>query len=93
MSNRIYPRNVWVLHPSFKPVEVTVIGKFHSYGGSDYGDITAKGKRYALNQMFETMGGAIFAGRYDVARTQADIYKRQEKLNKQIAALDKAEGK
>jgi hypothetical protein len=92
MSNRVYPRTVWVLMPSFKPMAVEVVS---AYGVSyyDYGDVTAKGKRYAVAAMHETREQAIATGRYEIERLRADIAKRTETMNKRIAALDKAEGK
>lgn len=92
MSNRVYPRTVWVLMPSFKPMEVEVVS---DYGVSyhDYGDVTAKGKVYAPAAMHETKKKAIAAGRAEVERVRADIAKRTDNMNKRIAALDKAEGK
>lgn len=90
MTNRIYPRTVWVLMPSFKPAAVTVIKKYGSYTG-DYGDLTEKGKLYALSAMHETKEEAIRIGRYEVERQRADIAKRTEAMDKRIAALDKAE--
>lgn len=92
MSNRVYPRTVWVLMPSFKPMAVEVI---EAYGVSyhDYGDVTAKGKVYAVAAMHETQEQAIATGRNEIERLRADIAKRTDTMNKRIAALDKAEGK
>ena len=93
MSKRIYPRNVWVLQPSLKPVEVTVIEKYKSWGGEYDGDLTAKGKLFSVESMFDSKEDAIKAGRYRCAAIRSDIDKREETLRKKIAALDKAEAK
>lgn len=90
MSKRIYPRTVWVLQPSFKPVAVTVVKSYDSWSSDDYGDITEKGKIYAISAMHETKEEAIRIGRCEIERQHADITKRTEAMNKRIAALDKA---
>lgn len=90
MTNRIYPRTVWVLHPSFKPVAVEVVKKYGS-PYHDYGDLTEKGKCYSVAAMHETKAEAIQVGRWEVERLRADIAKRTETMNKRIAALDKSE--
>jgi hypothetical protein len=91
IQTRQYPRKVWVLMPSFKPVEVEVVGRYASYSNYDYGDQTAKGKIYAPDAMFQTKNDAIRAGREAVAKTEADLTRRRQSLNKKIAALDAAE--
>lgn len=91
-NKRIYPRTVWVLQPSFKPVAVEVVKPYHSWGNEDHGDITEKGKRYGVQQMHETKEQAIAVGRAEIERLRADIAKRTETMCKRIAALDKAEG-
>jgi hypothetical protein len=91
MSEREYPRKVWVLMPSFKPVEVTVVEKYGSYSLADYGDVTEKGKLYPVEAMHPTKDAAITSGREKCKALQADIDKRQDTLNKRISALDKAE--
>lgn len=93
MSSRVYPRTVWVLMPSFKPVAVEVVNPYGEFWGKDYGDVTVTGKRYALNQMHESKESAIAVGRLEIAKQYADIAKRTDNMNKRIAALDKAEGK
>lgn len=92
MSNRVYPRTVWVLMPSFKPMAVEVVKKYGS-PYHDYGDLTAKGKCCAVGAMYDTQEQAIAFGRAEVERQRADIAKRTDNMNKRIAALDKAEGK
>ena len=92
MSSRTYPRDVWVLQPSFKPVQITVTKKYGSYTNYDYGDLSDKGKLYAPESMFESKGAAIADGRERCAKLRADLEKREENLCKKIAALNKAEG-
>jgi hypothetical protein len=91
MSDRTYPRQVWVLLPSFKPVEVTVVKRYASYNSADYGDLTEKGKLYDVESMHQTKDDAIAAGRKKCKALQDDIDKRQATLNKRWDALDKAE--
>lgn len=92
MSNRVYPRTVWVLMPSFKPMAVEVVKKYGS-PYHDYGDLTAKGKCYAVAAMHDSKEEAIARGRDKIRILRADLAKRTETMNKRIAALDKAEGK
>lgn len=89
--SRTYPRDVWVLMPSFAPKKITVVKRYLSYSMTDYGDLTEKGKLYPVEDMHPTIDAAIVAGRAKIAALQADIAKRQETLNKRIAALDKAD--
>lgn len=65
MSNRVYPRTVWVLMPSFKPSQVEVV-EAHGWSYRDYGDVTAKGKVYAVAAMHETREQAIATGECDI---------------------------
>jgi len=91
--SRTYPRQVWVLMPSFKPVEITVIEKYKSWGGEYDGDVTAVGKIYHISAIFESKEDAIKDGRERCVKMRADIAEREEKLRKKITALDKAEAK
>lgn len=87
MSARTYPYKAWVLMPSFKPVEVELV---RNYGV--YYDETANGKIYHIeHSLHPTKAAAIAAGRKKIDEQQADIAKRLERINKRIAALDKAE--
>lgn len=92
MTERQYPRQAWVLMPSFKPKEITIVkrsfGYTSTYSGYDESDT---GKDYRISDLFDSKGEAIAAGREKVKAMQADIDKRQATLNKRIAALDKAE--
>lgn len=92
MSKRSYPRKVWVLQPSFKPVEITVVGQYASWSRDDYGDTSDKGKTYPVDSMHKTLDLAVAHGRLECERIRADIEKRTENLSKKIAALDKAAG-
>ena len=93
MSNRTYPRKVWVLQPSFKPVEVMIVEKYKTWGNEDWGDLTEKSKRYLPKDMFDSKEAAIKEGRARCVLMQADLDKRTDNLCKKIAALDKAEKK
>lgn len=91
MSARTYPYKAWTLQPSFKPVEVELVKPYSDYGLYLRFDCTSKGKPYSISELHPTKEAAIAAGREKVKEQQADLAKRQERLNKRIAALDKAE--
>jgi len=87
MSERTYPYKAWALRPSFKPVEVELV---RNYGV--YYDETENGKIYHIaHSLNPTKAAAIAAGRKKIDEQQADTAKRPERINKRIAALDKAE--
>lgn len=92
MANRNYPRQAWVLLPSFKPQEVTVTAPAHpnSTMFEDW-ECTSKGKDYHIDNLHPTLAAAIAHGRAQVEKLQADIAKRQATVNKRIAALEKAQ--
>lgn len=86
MSEKTYPYKAWVLMPSFKPKLETFVLKT-SYGHEE----SQTGKWYRPCDIYETKADAIAAGRETAREQQADIDKRQAKLNRRIASLDKAE--
>ena len=91
MRKRQYPRQAWVLLPSFKPKEVTIVKHYANWGpGMDW-DSSDSGKDYNVDKLFETKADAITAARDLIEKARADIAKRQEMMNKRIAALDQAE--
>ncbi len=90
MSKRQYPRQAWVLQPSFKPKEVTIVRPYSSASWDEW-DVAEGGKSYHKDSLFPTMAEAIAYGREQVEKQRADIAKRQATLEKRIAALDKAE--
>ena len=92
MSARTYPRDIWVLTPSYAVKQVTVVSGYRSYGSVDYGDITESTKLYRPDEMHVTKADAIVAGWDSVARVQADIDKRCQNLDKKRANLNKASG-
>lgn len=89
MSNekRVYPRQAWILMPSFKPKEVTVVKQYYN---KDW-DKLESGKLVNVVDLHATKAAAITAGREAVIKTQADIAKRQINLDKKVVALNKAE--
>lgn len=89
---RTYPREAWVLQPSFKPVKVVLVKKYDSWSGEDIGDFSDKGKLYSPESMFDSKEKAIEEGRNRCAKISADLDKRTDNLCKKIATLDKAEG-
>lgn len=90
--NRSYPRDVWVLQPSFRLKQVTVVRKYSCWGSTDHGDETEGRKRYAVSEMFATREEAITAGREQLKRQQADLTKKQENLKKRLDLLDAQSG-
>lgn len=88
---RKYPRQAWMLMPSFKPVEVTVTAK--AYKSDDYSDWDrlSSGKSVHFECLYKTQADAIAVGREQVAKAEADLLKRRANLDKKIKALDKAE--
>lgn len=93
MTKREYPRTVWVLQPSMKPVQVEIVKPAKSWGRFDDGDFSAKGKWYGLANMFETKADAIAAGRRGLSAQEVKLALMSEKVAKRRAALDKAEAR
>lgn len=91
---REYPRQAWILMPSFKTVEITITKPAHTYGTmfEDW-DWASNGKSYHIKNLYRSKEAAIEAGRQRIEELRADIAKRQATLDKRIAALDKAEAK
>ena len=90
MSARTYPRDIWVLTPSYAVKKVTVVGAYRSYSATDYGDLTSTSKLYSSVQMHATKADAIAAGRASILKIQADIDKRLSNLHKKCDNLRKA---
>jgi len=90
MSKRKYPRQIWVLLPSFKPKEVTVPKQFFPYRNADNGDVTETGRRYTVEEMFNTKEEAIKAGWAILIKQGNTITKRLVKITKKCVALTKA---
>ena len=91
MSKRKYPRQAWVLLPSFKPKEVTITKQYGSWSSAEDWDLADSGKSYHKDSLFPSMSAAVAHGRAQVEKQAADIAKRQATLEKRIAALNKAE--
>lgn len=91
MSKRQYPRQAWVLQPSFKPKEVAVVRPYSTWNSSEEWDVVEGGKSYHKDSLFPSVAAAIANGREQVEKQRLDIAKRQATLEKRIAALDKAE--
>ncbi|MFS2027111.1 hypothetical protein [Massilia sp. CT11-137] len=92
MSKRQYPRQAWVLLPSFKPKELTITQRSHPYSSMfESWDLASDGKSYHFEKLHPNKDAAIAAGRDLIEKARANIAKRQETMNKRIAALDKAE--
>lgn len=84
MSERTYPRKVWVLLPSFRPIEVEVVKRYGSSYSYDYGDLSDKGKLYSVPDMHESEAAAIKAG-------ATRLKEQRARLEKQLTALAKRE--
>ncbi|MDH1236550.1 hypothetical protein [Stutzerimonas stutzeri] len=92
MTKRSYPYKAWILQPSFKPVEVELVGHYSDWGSHQDWDRNQKGKAFNVKRdLYPNKAAAIAAGRKKIEEQQADIAKRLERINKRIAALDKAE--
>lgn len=89
MNKRTYPYQAWVLRPSFKPAEITLVGE-RPIWGSESLELDENGQSYGLWALFTTKELAIAAGRKRIVTQQADLDKRHIGINKRIAALDKA---
>ena len=82
-----YPRKAWVLQPSLRPKQVTLvegIATFEGYAESN------TGKWYRLNETYETKAEAIAAGWMRIGEQQAALDKKSANLDKKRAALAKA---
>lgn len=92
MSDRKYPREAWVLQPSFKPKRVVITGRAHPNSSMfKEWEASESGKDYHANDLHESKLAAIAVGREKLQALEAEIAKRQETLSKRKAALDKAE--
>lgn len=89
-EQRTYPYAGWVLLPSFKPVEVTFVSAYKSFSNEDYGDNSQSGKLYGRSEIFPSKAAAILEGHARLEKQQADLDKKQIKINKRRAALEKA---
>ena len=91
MSARTYPRDVWVLTPTFAPKQVTVTRRYPS-SFTDYGDVTEKGKLYRPDEMHPTKRVALDEGWKRIQAAQDDLDKRAARLTKKRDNLIKAGG-
>lgn len=86
MTERTYPRQAWVLMPSFKPVEIT-LEKLASASGYKGYESSEKGKIYHISDLYETKEAAIAAGHFKceideqkASKIHAKVYKRRQAL-------------
>ena len=84
-----FPYNAWVLQPSFKPKEVTLIEEKRWYG--DRCHLLDTVKAYLFSEIYPTKQAAIVAGRERIDKQREELNKRRERIDKRAAALDKAE--
>lgn len=90
MSKQTFPYAGWVLMPSFKPVQVTLVENVPYSFGAEYLR-TDSGKEYRLPDVHPSKQAAIAAGRAALDGQQAALDKKQANIIKRRAALDKAE--
>lgn len=79
------PYKAWRLAPSFKPVEVVIEREYSSWL------VTDQGRHLHHSEVFPTMAEAIANGRKRIVDMEADISKREARIAKKRAAIDKAE--
>lgn len=84
-----FPYKAWVLTPSFALKEVTIVREH--WWASKYRE-TGGGKAYRVDGLYPTKSAAIRAGRELVEKRRQDLAKRQQRIDRLSAALDKAEG-
>lgn len=91
MSTRTYPYKAWTLQPSYKPVEVEIVKPSYPHSAiyADWDD-TQSGKSYHVHMLHPTKEAAIAFGRSEIERQRKALAERHEKLDKKVAALDKA---
>lgn len=87
--NTTYPFQAWVLMPSFKPKEVTIVKQYIS-SSPEYQE-SASSSLYHKDDLYPSKAIAIATGRELLVKQKATLDKRLETLNKKQAALDKAE--
>ena len=83
----IYPAVVWVLQPSFKPKQVTLIEEY-----SERWYKSESGKSYHDSEIHLTQADAITAGEKQLEKQQADLDKKQANIHKRKENLAKAKG-
>lgn len=84
-----FPYTAWVLMPSFKPVEITLV-EAQRFPFSDQWHKAESGKTYAVGSIYSAKHAAIAAGHVELIKQQAALDKKQANINKRRAALEKA---
>jgi hypothetical protein len=84
-----FPYKAWRLLPSFKPVEVELVGFKDGFWCKGW-PVDKKGSPHEPRSLFKTRDEVIQHGRDVVANRQAVLDKRQADLDKKRAALEKA---
>lgn len=90
MTDRTYPYQAWILMPSFKPVEVTMVSAYKAFHGADYGDRTEAGKLVPRADIFASAWEACKVGNDRLIKQQIDLDKKQANINKRAAEIKKA---
>lgn len=86
-EKREYPFKTWTLLPSFKPVEVELVGKSMESGVH----VTSTGSCKHEKNLFETKELAISIGRALLDQMEQKARTTLERMAKKRATLDKAE--
>ncbi|KAF1698321.1 hypothetical protein CSC62_05275 [Pseudoxanthomonas jiangsuensis] len=84
--SRTYPYKAWVIQPSGKPKEVTLVETYDSWLDVSW-DISDSGKSYHIDNLHPTKDAAIAAGLDALDAQQANLTKRQTTLEKKRATL------
>lgn len=86
-----YPYRQWRLMPSYKPVEVEIVGPNTHYWRRG-NPVDSRGKVYDRHELFDTKEKAIAYGHIQLDQQQEVVSKRQASINARRAALEKAGG-
>jgi hypothetical protein len=91
MTTRTYPYKAWTLTPSFKPVEVELVGlAWNDWGSYAHWDKSGSGKSYDSTKLHATKDAAIAAGFASLDEQRKKLEKMQATIDKRHAALHKA---
>lgn len=82
-----FPRKAWVLQPSFRPKQVTLVEIPDSL--KEFAE-TDTGKWYRLTETYATKAEAIAGGWMRIGEQQTALDKKSTNLDKKRAALAKA---
>ena len=90
MNARTYPRTAWILQPSFKPKQVTVISSYSAWDSYSDWECIEDGPLTHIKAMRDTLEEIIAFGQQEIDRMQSAIDKRQTTLDKKRGKIQKA---